>query len=512
MIEAGDGGTHARQVANRTLVLVVCALLACSGEQQERLDAACERLAEDLAHSGEVSPLDPGDSPKRTVSGPVSAQDPWARVPEILSHIVAPTFPDRDCVITEYGAVADDSQDDTPAIRMAIAACHEAGGGRVRVPPGVFLSGAIHLRSNIDLHLSEGATIRFSTDPKDYLPVVRTRFEGVELFNYSPLVYAHRQENLAITGSGTLDAAASGDDWWAWKSRETDRAELFAMAESGVAVEDRVFGAGHHLRPNFVQFYESRNILVEGVTLRDSPMWFIHPVLSNNITISAVTIVGKGPNNDGVDPDSSRFVLIENSFFDNGDDNIAIKSGRNADGRRVAVASENIVIRNCEMKAGHGVVTIGSEASADVRNVFAENIRAGSEDLGRFLRIKTNSMRGGVIENVHVRNSRVSEVAGAVIEVDFQYEEGDSGLHTPVVRNIRVQNLRSRKSRRALDLRGYTRSPISDIRIERSTFDGVDQGNRLDNVRNVQLVGSCMNGRLLEDSGHAGPENPASKE
>src|SRR5438270_1730791 len=350
----------------------------------------------------------------------------WDTVPSILARIKPPVFPARDFKITDYGAVADGKTDSTEAIRKAIEACHSAGGGRVVVPAGVFLTGAIHLKSNINLYVSEGATLKFSTDPEKYLPVVYTRFEGTECMNYSPFIYAFEQENIAVTGTGTLDGSASDQNWWAWAKRKEGgeapaRAsvrKLLDFGERGVPVTDRIFGKGEYLRPNFIQPYRSRNVLIEGVHIINSPMWEIHPVLSTNITVRGVKINSHGPNNDGCNPESSRDVLIEDCIFDTGDDCIAIKSGRDNDGRRVGVASENIVVRDCTMKDGHGGVVIGSEVSGHCRNVFVEHCRMDSPNLDRALRFKDNARRGGVIENVFMRNVEIGRVAEAILTVD----------------------------------------------------------------------------------------------
>jgi polygalacturonase len=232
----------------------------------------------------------------------------------------------------------------------------------------------------------------------------------MELMNYSPLVYAYGEENIALTGSGTLDGQASETSWWPWKgawkthaewasvpNQLAARARLIDMVEHGVPVAQRVFGEGDHLRPQFIQPYGCRNVLIEGVTLLRAPMWQVHPVLCTNVTVRGLHISSHGPNNDGCNPESCRDVLIENTYFDTGDDCIAIKSGRNADGRRLAVPSENIVIRNCRMKDGHGGVTIGSEMSGGVRNVFVESCDMDSPELERALRLKTNALRGGFI-------------------------------------------------------------------------------------------------------------------
>ncbi|MBV9772985.1 MAG: glycoside hydrolase family 28 protein, partial [Gemmatimonadetes bacterium] len=283
----------------------------------------------------------------------------WELVPRILARIRPPVFPRRDFPVTRYGAVGNGTTDNTRAFRRAIAACAAAGGGRVVVPAGRFLTGPIHLKSRVNLHLSRGATVAFSRDPKAYLPPVLTRFEGVELMGYSPFIYALDQHDVAITGEGTLDGQADETHWWPWKAAKAPapnqvaaRTRLIAMMEAGVPAAQRVFAEGSYLRPQFIQPYRCRNVLIEGVTIVNSPMWEIHPVLCTNVTVRGVKIDSHGPNNDGCDPESCRDVLIENCVFDTGDDCIAIKSGRNADGRRIAVPSENIVIRGCRMKDG----------------------------------------------------------------------------------------------------------------------------------------------------------------
>ncbi len=434
----------------------------------------------------------------------------WERLPAILKNIVAPTFPQRDFPVTRFGAKGDGRKDCTKAFRKAIDACSRSGGGRVVVPPGEFMSGAIHLKSNVNLHLQKGAVIRFSTDSKKYLPEVFTRWEGVECYNYSPFIYAFEQCAIAITGEGTLDGQAGNSAWWPWTgssrfgfkpgdlSQRQDRPLLLSMAENGVPVKERVFGKGHRLRPNFIQPYRCKNVLIEGVTIKNSPMWEIHPVLCTNVTVRGVQIASHGPNNDGCDPESCDGVLIENCVFDTGDDCIAIKSGRNADGRRLNVPSQNIVVRGCTMKDGHGGVVIGSEISGGCRNVYTEDCSMDSPNLDRALRIKTNSMRGGIVENVYMRNVKVGQVAESVILTDFFYEEGDSGPHTPTVKHIRIRNVRSGQSRYGVYFRGYERSPISDVVLEDCEFNNVKQGNVISHVNGLIMKNVTINGKLQE--------------
>lgn len=433
----------------------------------------------------------------------------WDLVPSILARIVPPAFPARDFDIANYGAVGDGRADCTNAFRNAVAACRAAGGGRVLVPSGRFLTGPIHLASNVNLHVSEGGTVAFSQDAADYLPVVLSRFEGVEGMMYSPLIYALDCENVAVTGKGTLDGQADNAHWWPWKGaaasgwktgdpRQNEaRSRLFDMAERGVPVAQRVFGDGSWLRPSFIEPYRCRNVLIEGVRIVNSPMWEVHPVLSRNVTVRGVSISTHGPNNDGCNPESCRDVLIEGCFFDTGDDCIAIKSGRNADGRRLATPSENIIIRNCEMRDGHGGVTIGSEISGGVRNVFAERCRMDSPNLDRALRFKNNAARGGTLEHVYMRDVTVGQVADAVLSIDFHYEEGASGSFRPVVRDVEMRNVTSRKSDYAFYLRGLERGTIANIRVIDCAFDNVAKPNVVERVDGIVLRNTRINGTLV---------------
>ena len=408
----------------------------------------------------------------------------------ILVRIRPPQFPERVFDITKYGGVT-----------KAIDACSKAGGGRVLVPRGEFLSGPIHLKSNTNLHLEEGAILKFSTDPKEYLPLVLTRFEGTECMNYSPFIYAFEENNIAVTGEGLLDGQADNDHWWPMRAKaKADADALVAMADKDVPVSQRIFGEGHYLRPNFFQPYRCNNVLIEGIGIRNSPMWELNPVLCRNVTVRNVKIASFGPNNDGCDPESSTDVLIEGCVFETGDDCIAIKSGRNRDGRRVGVACENIVIRDCTMKDGHGGVSLGSEGSGGIHNVFVDNCRMDSPNLQRALRLKTNSFRGGSYENVYFTNVTVGQVAEAVIEVDFFYpeyanREGLGGPFQPLVKNVVVERVISQKSKRALYLRGYPDAPLSGVRIAHCSFNNVAENDVIENVKGLDLQDVKRNGK-----------------
>jgi polygalacturonase len=444
-------------------------------------------------------------------SGLCSPRDEaWAQVPEILKRITPPVFPKRDFHVTRFGALGDGKTDCTHAFREAITACSKAGGGRVVVASGKFLTGPIHLSSNVNLHVASSATIKFSQDPTRYLPLVFSRWEGMELMNYSPFIYAFEQRNIAITGNGTLDGQSNAEAWWPWNdssrygwkegapNQRKARTALLEMIEQRVPVSERVFGEAHYLRPQFIQPYRCQNVLIEGVTIENSPMWEIHPVLCRNVTVQRVTINSHGPNNDGCDPESCTDVLIKDCNFNTGDDCIAIKSGRNADGRRLNAPSQNIVIQACRMQDGHGGVTIGSEISGGVRNVFAENCHMDSPNLDHALRVKNNAMRGGVLENLYFRNIEVGQVSHAAITIDFNYEEGEKGKFIPVVRNFVVSDLKSGKSKHALDVQGFKHAPILSLRLENCTFDNVAEASIVKNVGDLILRNVRINGRLVE--------------
>ena len=234
-------------------------------------------------------------------------------------------------------------------------------------------------------------------------------------------------------------------------------------------------------------------------------MWQVHPVLCSNVTVRGMTITGaspnrdSAPNTDGCDPESCTDVLIKDCDFDTGDDCIAINSGRNADGRRVRVPSQNIVIQGCHMRDGHGGVTIGSQISGGVRNIFAENCRMDSPRLDSAIRIKNNAMRGGLLENIYARNIEVGEIAMAGLTIDDFYEEGEAGKFVPVVRNVEIRNLNARKAQYALYLRGFKNAPLENIRLVDCSFEGVDKPNVVENVRDLQLRNVRINGKLVSN-------------
>jgi polygalacturonase len=388
-------------------------------------------------------------------------------LPFELPGIDEPVFPERISYIREFGAVPDGTTRNTAAFRQAIEVGHAQGGCTIRVPEGDWLTGPIHLRSNIRLHLERGALVRFCTRFDDYLPVVFTRWEGVECYNYSPLIYAIDCVNIAVTGEGTFDG--QGEAWWHWKKLQHPAAkELYHAQHNGILVKERIFGSEEKaLRPQFLQTVRCQNVLFEGVTFINGPMWTMHPVYCSNVIVRDVTVKTTGPNGDGLNPDSCRNVLVEGCSFDTGDDCIAINSGMNEDGWRVGVPCENIHIRNCSMCEGHGAISIGSGMSGGVRNLYAHDCTVTGGDQG--IRLKSMRGRGGYIENVYFENFQLSGLRMEAILLNMFYgaSSAESTSQTPPkFRDIHIKNVTCESSQAAIVVRGLPEQPIQSVALE----------------------------------------------
>ncbi len=431
----------------------------------------------------------------------------------IEKSIRQPVFPSRSTDITRYGARPDASpRVNRDAINRAIADVSKKGGGRVVVPAGHYYTGPISLQSGVNLVVSKGAVIEFVFEPELY-PIVKTRWEGIDCHNLQPCIYAYGAKDIAVTGEGTIDGGGSNDTWWKWcgaakygwkegtvSQRNGARARLLRMAEDGVKADERRFGPEDGLRPQLINFHSCNGILIEDVTLLRSPFWVIHPLLSENVTVRRVKINNNGPNGDGCDPESCKGVLIEDCFFNTGDDCIAIKSGRNADGRLWNRPSENIIVRNCEMKNGHGGVVIGSEISGGCRNVFVENNLMDSPNLDRVIRIKTNTCRGGVIENVYVRNVEVGQCRESVLKINLDYERNEICCRNfvPKVRNINLDSVTCGRSMYGVQIIALDKSVcVSDINVSNCRFDNVAKGNYISGkTRDINFDNLYVNGSL----------------
>ncbi len=424
-----------------------------------------------------------------------------------------PRFPRAWFPITDHGAVGDGVTDCTAAIRAAIRACHAAGGGHVLVPPGDWATGTIHLLSGVDLHVAEGATLRFSTDPAAYLPAVLTRWQGIEVHNYSPLVYAYRQHDIAVTGGGVLDAQSDTEHWWPWKgsgqygwepgmpNEFADWGELERWGAEGVPVAERVLGEGHYLRPSFLQPHSCRNVLIEGVTLRNSPFWNIHPVLSRDVTIRDVSIECQGPNSDGCNPDSCTNVDIRRVTFATHDDCIAIKSGRDQDGWRVGVPSRDITIEDCVYLTGGAAVAIGSEMSGGVSNVSARRLHLPrhpdleEDSVAWVLNVKSTPTRGGYVRDVRVTDVDAPAWTYVPFEVTFQYAGGTGGEHFAEVSGLSAERWSlGGPCEYPVRVRARPEAPVHDVRLADLTFAQAAQDILLESVTDVSLRDVVVNG------------------
>ena len=408
--------------------------------------------------------------PVTTTTIPAPAPIDPIGAPFPMPDLQRPRFPAATFDVRQFGAVADGTTKNTAAFTRAIAAAAHAGGGRVLVPAGRWLTGPIHLESHVNLVVDAGAEILFSQQFSDYLPPVLTRWEGMEVYNYSPLIYAHDCSDVAVTGSGKLDG--QGSAWWPWKkTQEAGARRLYEMAVAGTPAKDRIFGTEQDaLRPSFIQTVGCKNVLIEGITISNGPMWTIHPVYSENVIIHGVSVITEGPNNDGCNPDSSKNVLIEDSFFSTGDDCIIIKSGLNEDGWRVGKPSENIVVRRVRGAVGHGGVGIGSEMSGGVRNVWVHDCEFKGTDRG--LRIKSMRGRGGVVENVWYERVRHENLRLMDVELTTFYASSTLKPRTqtpPTIRGIHVRDITAVGARKAIDVIGLPERPIEDV-----SFDNVD--------------------------------------
>jgi polygalacturonase len=420
------------------------------------------------------------------------------QVDAIVEAIQEPQFPEHTVNVCELGARGDGTCNDLPALQAAVYQCSEAGGGTVQVPAGTYwLEGPLHLKSNINLQLDEGSVLRFSAELSDFLPVVYTRWEGTKLFNYSSFIYANGVENVGITGSGTIDGNSEGKfEGWFEKQRP-DQDRLRTMGDRATPVEERTFGEGHYLRPSFIQFIDSERIKIEGVKIVNSPFWIIHPIFSKHITIRNVSIESMVLQNDGVDVDSSCFVLIENCTFRTGDDAVAIKSGRDEEGRELARPSENIVIRNNTCLEVHNGFAIGSEMSGSVRNVFIEN---NTIESGRnLIFFKANLDRGGVVENVHVRNITVEHASHNLIRFQTDYHEFRGGEHPPAFRKFRIENVTCKEADTGIRVEGHVDSPIKDVIIRNVTVEKAATAVEIHAHDQVQLVDVMINGMQVRN-------------
>lgn len=426
----------------------------------------------------------------------------WDKVDSILNLITEPVIQDNNFNLLDFGGIGDGESDNINAFNEIMAHCIDNGGGKIIVPEGnYFMKGPLHLESNINLHLEEGARLFFSSDPKDYLPNVLTSWEGTRLYNYSPLIYAINKKNIIISGKGEIDGEAS-ETWSPWKKiQNPDKLLSRKMNNTNVPLEERIFGEGHFLRPHMLQFYECENVLIEDILITDSPFWCIHLIFSKNIIVRNVRYDAQNPNNDGIDVESSENVLIENIEFSNMDDNIAIKSGRDLEARTLKRESKNILIRNCNFK-GLNSFAVGSEMSGGVNNVFIEDCGfAGDVVYGIYL--KGNKDRGGLVENIYVRNVEFQNARSAIL-IDSDYKNEGEG-YPPTFRNIFIENIICEKAEEyGISLIGSEEKPLQNINIKNVQINNAKSPIKIEYVEslkteNIQINGIDYPNNILEN-------------
>jgi polygalacturonase len=418
--------------------------------------------------------------------------------------------------VLNYGAKNDSSQRATKAIATAIAAASKKGGGTIYFPAGKYLTGPIHLKSNITIFIDAGAELHFSDRFEDYLPMVESRYEGVDVKSFSPLFYAYKQENIAIIGRGLING--HGKKWWnyveGYKEGQPRTAlqKLFDSLNKNILLPDdpRQMKRGF-LRPPFIQPMYCKNVLIDGITIVNSPFWTVNPEFCENVTVNGVTINNPhSPNTDGINPESCRYVHISNCHISVGDDCITIKSGKDIPGRTKATPAENYTITNCTMLSGHGGVVIGSEMSGDVRKITISNCVFDGTDRG--IRIKTTRGRGGVVEEIRVDNIIMKNIRDQAIVLDMQYSKTQPepvSERTPRFRNIHLSNITA-QTNEAIYINGLAEMPVEDISFSDIQFDaqkgatikeavGIEFHNvRITTKEGPALMGENINGLVID--------------
>jgi hypothetical protein len=455
-----------------------------------------------------------------------------------LPVIVAPKFKKDTTSIVKFGATPDGNTLNTKAINNAIDACNKKGGGVVLVPAGLWLTGPIVLKSNVNLHLATGATLLFTADKSQY-PLVQANWEGLpQMRNQSP-ISATNVTNIAITGKGIVDG--NGDGWRSVKSDKLTAGQWKKLvASGGVVSEDKKTwypseafmkaskgpanpgeikpgrDAAYYesikdfLRPNMLLITNCKYILLEGVTFQNSAAWCLHPLMSEHLTVRNIFV--KNPwyaqNGDGIDVESCSNVLIENSVFDVGDDALCMKSGRDAEGRKRAMPTQNVIIRGCTVYASHGGFVIGSEMSGGARNMYISNCTFIGTDIG--LRFKTTRGRGGVVENIFIKDIYMKDIPAEAILFDMYYMAKDPvpllgekrelpkvevkpvDETTPVFKNFHISNVYCNGAAKGIFVRGLPEMHIKDIVLENMVIQA-DKGIDVQEAsgitfKNIQII------------------------
>ncbi len=411
------------------------------------------------------------------VTAQVSSEKIRVKAPFNMPVFSVPNF--RNCPtfsIADFGAVQGDKVRTSKAIADAITAANAANGGTVVIPAGEWLTGKLHFKSHVNLFLSEGAILLFNDDPNDYLPAVPVSWEGLECMNYSPLLYAYECTNIAITGTGKIKAKM--DHWRKWFSRPAGHmnslVRLYNMAHTNVPTNQRMMvNDTANLRPHLIHFNRCENIRLENFSIENSPFWTIHTYICKNVLLRNLNVFAHGHNNDGYDPEMTENALVENCTFDQGDDAIAVKSGRDHEAWRLNKPTRNLVIRNCTIKNGHQLLAIGSELSGGIENVYMTNCTvAPNAKMYHLVFIKTNERRGGFVKNIHVENVSSGNMSEGVlgIETDVLYQWRNlmptyDRVLTPI-NKIRLKNIKAGKVKFISRILGEKELPVKDVKLK----------------------------------------------
>jgi len=409
--------------------------------------------------------------------------------------------------IMDYGAKADGTFKNTEVIAKLIDKLASDGGGTIFFPAGTYLTGPIHFKNNITLHIDAGAVLKFSDDFDDYLPMVKSRWEGTVSYNFSPLIYGENLENITIEGRGTIDG--SGKKWWEFygnlKKEKRDHEKVITQSKwqkmhrelNKETLQPNTWNWDNQnfLRPPLIQFFDSKNIMIKDVTLINSPFWTVNPELCDNLTVTGITIINppESYNTDGINPGSCTNVRISNCHISVGDDCITLKSGRDEDGRRVARPTENITITNCTMLNGHGGVVIGSEMSGDVRKVTISNCVFDGTDRG--IRIKSMRGRGGIVEEIRVSNVVMKNIIKEAFMMNMHYHETPPepvSERTPKFRNIHLANVTVSESKQACKMLGLDEMHIDNVTFSNINMEAV-KGFDIKNVKNIKFHNVVIN-------------------
>lgn len=426
-----------------------------------------------------------------------STQADWNMASAIVQAVKRPNIPTENVInVKDLGATGDGATDDLPAIQGAIDQANAEGGGKVVVPEGTyFCKGPVVLKSCVELHLEEGSKLLFSPEAADYLPVVKTRWEGTELMNYSPMVYAYGEHDIAITGKGTIDGNAESEFHAMRANQKADQQQLRLYGAAGVPVEERVFGEGHYLRPACIQINYCERVLLEDYTVTNSPFWINHLNCSSHVQVRGLTVDSMFANNDGVDVESSSFVIVEENKFHTGDDSVVVKSGRDYDGRQVGIPSKYVVVRKNDM-GGEDGIALGSEMSGGIAYVFFEDniVRDGVS----VIRFKANLDRGGTCEHIRVRNMTIGNFEN-FIWFQMNYP-GELGGNFPTVykdlvfEDITVESLTGN----VFDAHAPKGYPLQDVLIRNVTVkESAKTDLTLENVMNLVIENFKINDQRL---------------